>query len=40
MAWQGADVAIHDHLKGIARREGLTVADLLLQLARAKAKEG
>lgn len=39
MAWQGGDVAIHDHLRDLAKAQGLTVADILLQLARAKANE-
>ena len=40
VSWQGADVAVHDHLEKIAHRDGLTVADLLRQLARAKSNEG
>lgn len=40
IAWQGADVAVHDRLREVAARDGLNVVDLLLQLARAKAKDG
>lgn len=39
VSWQGADVAVHDRLRQLAGRDGLTVADLLLQLARAKAND-
>ncbi|HTI67899.1 MAG TPA: hypothetical protein VL460_10195 [Caulobacteraceae bacterium] len=40
VSWQGADIAIHDHLRDIARDEGVSVAELLRQLARAKASDG
>ncbi|MCZ8086154.1 MAG: hypothetical protein O9257_02315 [Brevundimonas sp.] len=40
IAWQGADVDVHDRLQQVATREGLTVAELLIQLARAKANDG
>lgn len=40
VAWQGDDVAVHDRLRQVARREGLTVAELLRQLARAKVSGG
>lgn len=39
IAWQGADVAVHDKLKAIAERQGNSVADLLRDLGRQKAKE-
>lgn len=34
VVWQGADVAVHDHLREKAESEGLTVLDLLKRLAR------
>ncbi len=40
VSWQGDDVAIHDYLRQFARGKGVTVAELLRQLARAKANEG
>lgn len=40
VAWQGDDVAVHDHLRAVAISRGMSLADLIRQLARAKAKEG
>ena len=39
ITWQGADVAVHDALELIAKREGITVADLLRNQARQRAKD-
>lgn len=40
IAWQGDDVMVHDKVRQIALNHGITVAELLRQLARAKANEG
>lgn len=40
ISWQGEDVAVHDHLRDMAAEQGVTVAELLRQLARAKANRG
>jgi hypothetical protein len=40
VAWQDQDVGVHDKLKAIAAAQGLTVADILRQLARAKVNSG
>ena len=34
VVWKGADVSVHDRLKRFADREGITMAELLLRLAR------
>lgn len=39
VAWQGADITVHDRLQTEAKKSGVTVADLLRQLARANAKD-
>ena len=37
VSWQGDDVAVHDIIKSIADKQGITVRDLLLHLARQRA---
>lgn len=37
VSWQGDDVAVHDEIKAIADKQGVTVREVLLQLARQRA---
>lgn len=39
IAWQGDDVRVHDDLKALAQRRGVSIRDLLLELARQKAND-
>lgn len=39
LVWQGADVAVHDRIRALAEKSGVSVNEYLVQLARAKSKE-
>lgn len=39
IAWQGNDVAVHDSLKVFAQQRGIDIRELLLEIARQKAKD-